>query len=136
MNVRTLTTGIGIAVATVAMVIASAGVAQADAGSRQALDSLVTSGVISDVQLDAFKDEKNDLTDSGMTCREATSQALAALVANGTLTQDEADAIQGAKGGSLSASARSEAPVTATQTGTTQDRRQQARGGRGGRGGR
>lgn len=104
MNVRKLTTGFGIAAATAAMVIASAGAAQADPGSRQALAALVTSGVISEVQLDAFKAEKNDLKDSGMTCREATTQALAALVANGTLTQDEAEAIQGAKGGSSRAS--------------------------------
>ncbi len=136
MNVRKLTTGFGIAAATAAMVIASAGAAQADPGSRQALNSLVTSGVISEAQLDAFKAEKDGLRDGGMTCKEATAEALTTLVANGTLTQDEADAIQGAKGGSSSASAGSEAPVTATQAGTTQERRQQARGGRGGRGGR
>lgn len=136
MNIRTMTTGLGIAAATAAMVVASAAAAQADSGSRQALNSLVTSGVISDVQLDAFKAEKNDLKDGGMTCKEATAQALITLVANGTLTQGEADAIQGAKSSSRSASAGSDAPVTATQAGTTQERRQQGRTGRGGRAGR
>lgn len=136
MNVRKLTTGFGIAAATAAMVIASAGAAQADPGSRQALNSLVTSGVLTQAQLDAFTTEKDDLKESGLTCREATTQALTDLVAAGTLSQDEADAIQGAKGGSRGASAGSDAPVTATQAGTTQDRRQQARSGRGGRGGR
>lgn len=164
MNIRRMTTGLGIAAATAAMVIASAGAAQADAGSRQALNGLVTSGVITQTQLDAFTAEKNELKDSGMNCREATAQALIDLVAAGTLSQEEADAIQAAKGGSRrssggaassgndtpataqgirlqSAPAPAEATVaatgardTATQTGTMQDRRQQGRGGRGGRG--
>lgn len=156
MNVRRMTTGIGIAAATAAMVIASAGAAQADSGSRQALNALVSSGVLTQAQLDAFTTEKNDLKGSGMTCREATAAALTDLVASGTLSQDEADAIQAAKGGSRGTSAGSDAPVTtqgtrlqsvpapaeattgtrsaAAEAGTTQDRRQQGRGGRGGRG--
>lgn len=136
MNIRRMITGIGIAGATAAMVIASAGAAQADSGSRQALNALVTTGVLTQVQLDAFTSEKKELKDSGMDCREATSQALGSLVSSGTLSQNEADAIQAAKGGSRGVSAGTDAPVTATQDGTAQERRPQGRAGRGGRGGR
>ena len=113
MNIRRMTTGLGIVAASAAMVIASAGAAQADPGSRQALNALVTSGVLTQVQLDAFTAEKNDLKDTGMNCTDATVQALNTLVSNGTLSRDEADAIQAAKGGSRGSSAGGSTTVVA-----------------------
>lgn len=98
MNTTTIwTRRVAIATAAAALVVMSAGVANAAPGQGGGLSSLVQAGTISQSQLDAFSTEKRALKDSGMECPEATAQALSSLVASGVLTQADADAIAAAK---------------------------------------
>lgn len=86
-----------IVAASAALIVVSAGAAQAAPGQGGPLRALVSDGVISQAQLDDFRAEKDRLKDEGMTCAEATSAALASLTSSGVLTGSEATAIETAK---------------------------------------
>ena len=99
---KNVVTGIAIGVSSIALLIASAGVAQAHSssdsgaasdGSRGgAVSSLVTNGTLTQAQATAVRDAMHE-------AKEAKKDAaLAAMVTAGTLTQAQVDAFKAAEG--------------------------------------
>lgn len=87
-----------IAAASVALVVSAAGTAQAAPGQGGGcLRPLIESGVITQDQAYELREATDALKASGVQGREARDKALVDLVANGTLTQSQADAISAAR---------------------------------------
>ena len=116
-----------IAAASVALVVSTAGVANAAPGQGGGcLRPLIESGVITQEQAYELREAADALKASGVQDREARAQALVDLVANGTLTQGQADAISAARprqrpGGPAQArpsSAQTGTAATGSATGT------------------
>ncbi len=89
---------VGSVAAALAMVVSMAGTAQAAPGGSNGISALVTAGTITAAQQTAFKSAVSlEKQAAGVTCAQATTAALASLVAKGTITKTQADAIAAAK---------------------------------------
>ncbi|CAB4950463.1 MAG: hypothetical protein F2840_07575 [Actinobacteria bacterium] len=89
---------VGSVAAALAMVVSMAGTAQAAPGGSNGISALVTAGTITSAQQTAFKSAVSiEKQAAGVTCAQATTAALASLVAKGTITKSQADAIAAAK---------------------------------------
>ena len=89
---------VGSVAAALAMVVSMAGTAQAAPGGSNGISALVTAGTITAAQQTAFKSAVSlEKQTAGVTCAQATTAALASLVAKGTITKTQADAIAAAK---------------------------------------
>ena len=89
---------VGSVAAALAMVVSMAGTAQAAPGGSNGISALVTAGTITAAQQTAFKSAVSlEKQAAGVTCAQATTAALASLVAKGTITKSQADAIAAAK---------------------------------------
>ena len=89
---------VGSVAAALAMVVSMAGTAQAAPGGSNGISALVTAGTITAAQQTAFKSAVSlEKQTAGVTCAQATTAALASLVAKGTITKSQADAIAAAK---------------------------------------
>ena len=89
---------VGSVAAALAMVVSMAGTAQAAPGGSSGISALVTAGTITAAQQTAFKSAVSlEKQTAGVTCAQATTAALASLVAKGTITKTQADAIAAAK---------------------------------------
>ena len=88
---RTWITRLGAGVAAAGLVFSGASAAQAAPGGG--LQQLVTSGVISEDEREAYRAVVQTLKDQGMSCRQAKPVALDQLVASGQLTTAQAEEI-------------------------------------------
>ena len=96
MNTKTMwITRLGVGVATAGLLISGANAVQAAPGSG--LQQLVTSGVISEVEMSAFLSAVSFFPAEGMSRREAKPAALDQLVALGEITAAHAEEISAAK---------------------------------------
>lgn len=97
MNRKWITRSV-VAAASVALFASLAGTAQAAPGQGGGcLRPLVEAGTITQEQAYELREATDALKASGVQDRQAHQQALADLVANGTLTQSQADAIVAAR---------------------------------------
>ncbi len=98
MEMKKTLIAVGSVAAALAMVVSMAGTAQAAPGGSNGISALVTAGTITAAQQTAFKSAVSlEKQAAGVTCAQATTAALASLVAKGTITKTQADAIAAAK---------------------------------------
>ena len=98
MEMKKTLIAVGSVAAALAMVVSMAGTAQAAPGGSNGISALVTAGTITAAQQTAFKSAVSlEKQAAGVTCAQATTAALASLVAKGTITKSQADAIAAAK---------------------------------------
>ena len=98
MEMKKTLIAVGSVAAALAMVVSMAGTAQAAPGGSSGISALVTAGTITAAQQTAFKSAVSlEKQTAGVTCAQATTAALASLVAKGTITKTQADAIAAAK---------------------------------------
>jgi competence protein ComGC len=98
MEMKKTLVAVGSVAAALAMVVSMAGTAQAAPGGSNGISALVTAGTITSAQQTAFKSAVSiEKQAAGVTCAQATTAALASLVAKGTITKSQADAIAAAK---------------------------------------
>lgn len=94
---KTWITRTAIAAAGVAIFALASGTAQAAPGQGGCLRPLIEAGTITQEQAYELHEATDALKTAGVENRQAHRQALADLVANGTLTQSQADAIVAAR---------------------------------------
>jgi hypothetical protein len=113
MEMKKALVAVGSVAAALAMVVSMAGTAQAAPGGSNGISALVTAGTITSAQQTAFKSAVSiEKQAAGVTCAQATTAALASLVAKGTITKSQADAIAAARAAKKTTTATPATPAS------------------------